>query len=66
MLRTLKERGVKITVLASEGTNTDIIRALSRVADVKLKNDMFGGGVIGDSRQVMILLGEGRIEKGRL
>jgi hypothetical protein len=25
---------------------------------------MFGGGVIGDSRQVMILLGEGRLEKG--
>jgi hypothetical protein len=24
---------------------------------------MFGGGVIGDSRQVMILLGEGRLEK---
>ena len=66
MLRTLKERGVKITVLASEGTNTDIIRALSRIADVKLKNDMFGGGVIGDSRQVMILLGEGRIEKGSM
>ena len=64
MLRTLQERGVKITVLASEGTNTDTIRALSRIADVKLKNDMFGGGVIGDSRQVMILLGEGRIEKG--
>jgi sugar-specific transcriptional regulator TrmB len=64
MLRTLQEKGVKITVLASEGTNTDTIRALSRIADVKLKNDMFGGGVIGDSRQVMILLGEGRIEKG--
>ena len=64
MLRMLQEKGVKITVLASEGTNPDTIRALSRVANVKVKNDMFGGGVIGDSRQVMILLGEGRIEKG--
>ena len=26
---------------------------------------MFGGGVIGDSRQVMILLGEGRSDIGR-
>jgi sugar-specific transcriptional regulator TrmB len=64
MLRMLHERGVKITVLASEETNPDTVRAISRVADVKLKNNMFGGGVIGDSRQVMILLGEGRGEKG--
>jgi hypothetical protein len=64
MLRMLWEKGVKINVLASEGTHPDTIRALSRIADVKLKNNMFGGGVIGDSRQVMILLGEGRLEKG--
>ena len=64
MLRMLKERGVKIIVLASEETNPETVRALSRIADVKLKNNMFGGGVIGDSRQVMILLGEGRLEKG--
>jgi len=33
---------------------------MSRVAEVRLKNDMFGGGVIGDSRHVLILLGEGK------
>jgi HTH-type transcriptional regulator, sugar sensing transcriptional regulator len=60
MLRMLHERGVRITVLASEETNTDTVRAISRVAEVRLKNNMFGGGVIGDSKQVMILLGEGR------
>ena len=62
----LHERGVKITVLASEETNPDTVRAISRIAEVKLKNNMFGGGVIGDSKQVMILLGEGRGEKGSL
>jgi sugar-specific transcriptional regulator TrmB len=60
MLRMLHEKGVRITVLASEETNTDTVRAISRIADVRLKNNMFGGGVIGDSKQVMILLGEGR------
>jgi HTH-type transcriptional regulator, sugar sensing transcriptional regulator len=64
MLRTLHSRGVKITVLASEEANSDTIRAISRIADVRLKNSMFGGGVIGDSRQVMILLSEGRSENG--
>ncbi|WP_148700952.1 TrmB family transcriptional regulator [Candidatus Nitrososphaera evergladensis] len=66
VLRTLYERGVKINVLASEDTSADIVRALSRVAEVKLKNGMFGGGVIGDGKHVMILLGEGMIENGMI
>jgi len=37
---------------------------ISRVASVRLKNNMFGGGVIGDSRQVVILLAEGRSDNG--
>jgi sugar-specific transcriptional regulator TrmB len=64
MLRMLHERGVKIAVLVSEQTSVDTVRAISRIADVRLKNNLFGGGVIGDSRQVMILLGEGRIDNG--
>jgi len=46
--------------LASDETNSDTIKAMSRVAEVRLKNDMFGGGVIGDSIHVLILLGEGK------
>jgi sugar-specific transcriptional regulator TrmB len=60
MLRSLHEKGVKIKVLASEETSPETVRALSRIADVRLKNNMFGGGVIGDSSQVIILLNEGR------
>ena len=63
-LRSLQERGVKINVLASEEANPDTIRAISRVANVRLKNNMFGGGVIGDSKHVMILISEGRSESG--
>jgi sugar-specific transcriptional regulator TrmB len=66
VLRTLHERGVRINVLASEDTSADIVRALSRVAEVKLKTGMFGGGVIGDSKHVMILLGEGMVENGTI
>lgn len=64
MLRMLHERGVKIAVLVSEQTSVDTVRAISRIADVRLKTNLFGGGVIGDSRQVMILLGEGRVDNG--
>jgi len=55
--RDLHERGVKITVLASESATMDTVKALSRIGEVRLKNSMFGGGVISDERQVVILLG---------
>lgn len=63
-LRTLHERGVKITVLTSEETGADTVKALSRVSDVRLKNSMFGGGVIADGKHVLILLGESMSENG--
>jgi sugar-specific transcriptional regulator TrmB len=60
LLRELFEKGVKIIILASEETSEEILKAMSRVAEIRLKNSMFGGGVIGDSKQVLILLGEGK------
>jgi len=59
-LREIFEKGVKIIVLASEETSEEVIKSMSRVAEIRLKNNMFGGGVIGDSKQVLILLGEGK------
>lgn len=66
VLRTLHDKGVKINVLASEHTNPETIKAISRISNVRIKNSMFGGGVIGDGKQVIILLGESRNEKGGL
>ena len=57
-LRLLHDRGVDITILVSEDANSEILKALSRVAKVKIKNGLFGGGVISDKRYVVILLGE--------
>jgi sugar-specific transcriptional regulator TrmB len=56
-LRVLHEKGVKIIVLASESATVDTVKALSRIGEVRLKNSMFGGGVISDGKQVVILLG---------
>ena len=59
LLRSLHDKGIRIVVLVSEGTSTEIIKTISRI-----KDDMFGGGVIGDSTQVLILLGEEGNRKG--
>jgi len=64
VLRTLHDRGVKIHVLASAKINPETVKAISRVAEVRLRDGLFGGGVIGDGKHVVILLGEGTGENG--
>ncbi|MYB47057.1 MAG: TrmB family transcriptional regulator [Cenarchaeum sp. SB0662_bin_33] len=57
-LQELHNRGVNIRVLAPKGMNADFLKALSRVSTtVRIKADLFGGGIISDNRYVMILLG---------
>lgn len=59
ILRTLHDRGIKINILASAKISADIIKTLGRVSEVRQRDGLFGGGVIGDGRHVVILLGEG-------
>lgn len=66
VLRTSHDKGVKINILASSKISPDTIKALSRVAEVRLKDGLFGGGIIGDGKNVVILLGEGSGENGNM
>ena len=56
-LRALHDKGVKITVLTSDKIDKESITAIKRVAEVKIKKGLFGGGIISDKRYVVILLG---------
>ncbi len=57
-LRALHDRGVNIKVLAPDGMDEIVLRHLARVSStVRVKEGLFGGGLIADSRYVMILLG---------
>ena len=56
-LRALHDKGVKITILTSDKINKESIIAIKRVAEVKIKKGLFGGGIISDKRYVVILLG---------
>ena len=56
-LRALHDKGVKITILTSDKIDKESIVAIKRVADVKIKKGLFGGGIISDKRYVVILLG---------
>ena len=59
-LRLLHDKGVEITILTSDKLDKDSTVAIKRVAKVKVKEGLFGGGIISDKRYVVILLGPER------
>ena len=56
-LRQLHDKGVKITILTSDRFDKKAIKGLTRLATVKIKKGLFGGGLISDKHNVVILLG---------
>ena len=56
-LRSLHDKGVKITILTSDKIDKESVKAIKRVATVKIKQGLFGGGIISDKKYVVILLG---------
>lgn len=56
-LRSLHDKGVNITVLTSDKMDKESLKAITRLATVKVKKGLFGGGIISDKRYVVILLG---------
>lgn len=56
-LRHLHDKGVVTTILMSDQMDKESLKALTRVATVKVKKGLFGGGIISDKRYVVILLG---------
>lgn len=56
-LRLLHDKGVNITILTSDQMDKESLRAGRRIAQVKVRKGLFGGGIISDRRYVVILLG---------
>ena len=59
LLTAVKEKGVKISILTSQGLPEESLAALSEASEVRSRKMMFGGGVIADSKDVVLLLGGG-------
>jgi len=56
-LRQLNDKGVKITILTSDKFDKEVTKGLNRLATLKSKKGLFGGGIIADKQYVVILLG---------
>ncbi len=64
LLAALKEKGVRTMVLTSPDIQREDSERLSRLAEVRTRRTMYGGGLVSDAREVVLLLGGG--EQGSL
>jgi sugar-specific transcriptional regulator TrmB len=58
ILAHLKEQGVSISIMTSKKVGKESLKMMAEIADVRVRDQMFGGGVISDSEEVVLLLGE--------
>jgi len=56
-LTQLKVRGVRIMVMTTMGEDGNL-NSLSNLAEVRIRDQMFGGGAISDGREAILLVGE--------
>jgi sugar-specific transcriptional regulator TrmB len=57
MVRSLLERGISVSVLLSDEKTAREVRSALPKAEVRVKDGMFGGGLICDAKEVVLLLG---------
>ncbi|MFQ6085067.1 MAG: TrmB family transcriptional regulator [Candidatus Bathyarchaeia archaeon] len=55
----LKDRRVRISFLMGEDARGKLVQELVSGAEIRARRGMFGGGVIADSREAILLLGKG-------
>lgn len=59
MLRGLRGREVKFLFMAArDAVEPDILESIAAVGKVRVRDEMFGGGVIVDGKEALLLLGE--------
>ncbi len=63
LLLLMNNRGIKVSVMVPSITSKDLVRRLKGLAEIRVREQMFGGGIISDSNEIIILLGE-EPEKG--
>ena len=59
LMAALKEKGVKSLILASPDIPQEAAEQLRRHAEIRTRKTMYGGGLVSDSREVVLLLGGG-------
>jgi len=56
----LADAGVNLLVMVPRNAGDNFLDEISMIAEVRTRDYMFGGGVISDGREALLLLGEGK------
>lgn len=56
-LISIKQNKVPLNLLTNRGVDEVLLERLSRFGNVRLRDQMFGGGVVSDSKEVLLILG---------
>lgn len=62
ILYRLKESGIKIKIMTTTKINSESLKKLVILAQVGIREEMFGGGIISDRKEAMLLLSEEKNE----
>jgi len=54
-LTRLKEKGVKISLMTTRAANTDMLKDFLGIGEIRVRDQMFGGGIVSDSKEVMLV-----------
>ncbi len=57
LMMNLKSRAVKIMVMCTKNADENHLKSISKWGEVRVRSQMFAGGAISDSREVLLLLG---------
>src|SRR2546428_4605956 len=58
LLSLMNGRSVKVSVMIPSLISKEITRKLKGLAEIRVREQMFGGGIISDSNEIILLLGE--------
>ena len=58
LVKLIVEKGVKVQLMTMKGPSSDAMEKLSKLCEVRVREQMFGGGIIADGREVILLLGQ--------
>ena len=58
VVKTIAERGVKVQLMTMKNAMNESMTKLAKYCEVRVREQMFGGGIIADGREVILLLGQ--------
>jgi len=59
LLAASKERGVRCMIMTSNDAPAEALREMSQSVEVRTRETMYGGGLVADAKEVILLLGVG-------